>query len=376
MSSICDFGASAEEAVEDAVTSQATGAVSGANKVPVFDSEVYGKMTLTHNTLKELVKKETKTDGVCTMMAKVALGALTDSLVNWINSGFEGGPAFVTDFEGFMTNTADQIAGTFIKDQLGLGFLCEPFRVNIQLSLALKYTAKYAREARCTLTEVGRNIENAINNASIGVNASLTWDEWYDMTQKPQNNRYGAEMMAESELAFQIQTKTGTKKAVLDWGNGFKSLQGPDGKIRTPGKTISDSLSGSMKTNFDELGMADEVDKVVAALARYLVTSIIQKGVSGSSGSDSNSEMEKVRANLTTFSCSGIKPTSATACLNDTTGLTVETTWINVTRRTSCTETRKCEYFIPATASSTASSTASLDRESFIEDIVASSTSR
>lgn len=278
LSSICEFGSSVStDSVTGTATSKATGAIGSSGKVPVYDDAVYGKSTLIYNSLDKLVTKETKTDGICTTLAKVALGMLTDSIVNWIDSGFNGSPSFVSNFGNFLVNIADTTAGTFISDTLGAKFLCEPFKFNVRLNLALKYTGRYSTKARCTLSDMGKNIKNAISNASVSVNTSLTWDEWYDMTQNPQNNHFGAEIMAESELEASITTKSGQQVKLLDWGSGFKSAT-KNGSITTPGVTISNSLSGSIKSNYDELGMADEVDKVSAALLRMLVTNIIQKG--------------------------------------------------------------------------------------------------
>jgi len=46
--------------------------------------------------------------------AKGMLQSMTDSTVNWINSGFQGSPAFVQNPEQFFQKIGDNVAGNFI----------------------------------------------------------------------------------------------------------------------------------------------------------------------------------------------------------------------------------------------------------------------
>lgn len=55
-------------------------------------------------------------------VARIALNEITNSVVNWINSGFgadggpgSGGPGFVTNPERFFTQLADKTAGSLLK---------------------------------------------------------------------------------------------------------------------------------------------------------------------------------------------------------------------------------------------------------------------
>ena len=66
--------------------------------------------------------KEFTLDGIVAGLLKTALKSITRSILNWINSGFKGSPAFVTDLDGFLLDLADQTAGDFIYGTK-LGFL-------------------------------------------------------------------------------------------------------------------------------------------------------------------------------------------------------------------------------------------------------------
>ena len=54
-------------------------------------------------------------DCMARTVAKVAIQQMTVSIVNWINSGFNGKPSFVQNYQQFFNNVADQAAGEFIR---------------------------------------------------------------------------------------------------------------------------------------------------------------------------------------------------------------------------------------------------------------------
>ena len=80
-------------------------------------------------------------DLIVITIVKQLLQDVLDSTVDWINSGFEGNPAFVTDPEQFFTDIADGIAGEFIAGS-DLNFLCSPFQSQIRLSLQRNYAER------------------------------------------------------------------------------------------------------------------------------------------------------------------------------------------------------------------------------------------
>jgi len=137
------------------------------------------------------------------------------SVVNWVNSGFEGNPTFVTDFGGMLTDTADQAIGTFIEGS-DLGFLCNDFGFQVRLALALKYSQPFREQARCTLSQIGDNIST---------NGGRGWDNFLSVSTEPQNNVYGAYLIAESELAQRAANAVGIKEKRVAIGQGFLDFE-------------------------------------------------------------------------------------------------------------------------------------------------------
>lgn len=137
------------------------------------------------------------------------------SIVNWVNSGFQGNPTFITDFEGMLTDTADQAIGTFIEGS-DLGFLCNDFGFQIRIALALKYSQPFREQARCTLSDIGENIST---------NGGRGWDNLLAISTEPQNNVYGAYFIAETELAQRAAKAVGIKEKRVAIGQGFLDFE-------------------------------------------------------------------------------------------------------------------------------------------------------
>ena len=112
-----------------------------------------------------LVTKEAL-DGIAWQIAKQMVSSMTKSLVNWINSGFQGSPAFITDLNGFLLDALDTAAGEFIKSLGGIGeFICSPFKLDVQAALSINYAqARSGMPAgpsgpACKLSDIKNNIE-------------------------------------------------------------------------------------------------------------------------------------------------------------------------------------------------------------------------
>ena len=76
--------------------------------------------------------KEMGLDTVGWMLADRTIKRMTASTVKWINSGFRGSPAYVTDPQAYFLDIGDKVAGEFIENS-GLDFLCSPIKAKIKI---------------------------------------------------------------------------------------------------------------------------------------------------------------------------------------------------------------------------------------------------
>ena len=215
--------------------------VTGAPSGPCFD-QVTGKASLVQNTITarataKLNIKETL-DGLAWAVAKQMVSSLTQSMVEWINSGFQGSPAFVTDLGGFLKDALDNAAGEYIKSLGGIGeFICSPFKLDVQAALQVNYqnaqSGVPSGANSCKLTGIEDNIKNFLGGTT------QDWGQWVQVSSNPQNTPYGAYLEAESKLNVHLKNEAGKQLTLLDWASGWKSLQvceGPNGIVshKTP----------------------------------------------------------------------------------------------------------------------------------------------
>lgn len=296
--------------------------------------------------------------GIVTRIAKQLLHQMTISVVNWINRGFDGSPAFLTNPEAFFMDVGDQITGQFISETGVLSRLCTPFNLDVRLSLAIGQSQLLDKRYACTLSTVIDNAMNSRANISVGsspggatlgditsgnildntgqlsVNghsANATADflngefssggfpAFIALTSEPQNNPYGAWLMAKSDLDSQIEAKKNAINTDLNRGAGFMSwpkcetimtlskgntqnsfyASDPrytlktkaDGSTdvqvcttQTPGSIISSSLENQLGSSVRELEMANDINAIIDALFSQLVTKVLSGGLASASG--------------------------------------------------------------------------------------------
>lgn len=278
--------------------------------------------------------KELGLDAIGNTVAKMILRKITAQTVNWINSGFDGNPAFVTDPQRFFLNIADQTASQlFLSANSPLNQLCSPFKAEVRLALVKNYLYDNDQQFSCTFEKIGANFENFTRDFSQG-----GWDAWFVMTQENQNNPYGSYIEGQKLLTASIQTQTGKYQTQLANGRGFLSYErcrrdyvpepnvanrqctkygplvvgggeppclvyetaDPNGlgnndcpasekEVVTPGSVINEQLSTALGSPFAQLEAADEINEIVNALMVQLIEktfSSVQNGLRGLSRSN------------------------------------------------------------------------------------------
>lgn len=231
-----------------------TNAMTGVPNFTGFDPQSIMKYT-----------KDFVLDKLAYTIAKTFIQNMTADIVDWINSGYSGSPAFLDNPQGFFMDSADQVTGAFIAGSGPLSGLCGPFNLDLRLNLALAQTSDYARKRyRCTLSTVVNNAKNARVSASVGtdpngmtlgdmMNGNVTnnanaisvngvsiddtgaflsgdfgkggWPAFVALTSEPQNNPYSAYLDARMDLMNRQQQAAAEQRRDLDQGKGFLSFE-------------------------------------------------------------------------------------------------------------------------------------------------------
>lgn len=203
------------------------GGSGAANTVPVSDM-----LNAPNHFYQQL--KESGLDGIAVSMAKQLLHQMTMDVVNWINNGFEGSPAFLTNPENFLIDAADQVTGAFLANNGPLSLLCSPYSFDIRVNIALnKAGGGINRRYSCTLSKIIQNTKKAgvtVNGASIdgflgGDFHQGGWPAFMALTTVEQNNIYGAYLRSSADIDAKIDARKADINIDLTRGNGFMSWQ-------------------------------------------------------------------------------------------------------------------------------------------------------
>lgn len=218
-------------------------------------------------------------------LSAMILQAITAAIVDWINSGFQGSPAFVQSLENEFMNAANLTFESFLRSN-DLQFLCYP--QSIRISLITSYRSKFRQRAQCTITGVVSNLQGFMG----GDWSKGGWQGFVSLAQE-QNNPYAAKIMAQGELARRIATAVGIKDKKLQAGRLFKSFEicedvdvvedCPEAgapctgtrkqntcRIGTPGAVLESQLNKALGLGQDKLVVADALDEILTALLAQL----------------------------------------------------------------------------------------------------------
>lgn len=279
------------------------GALSG-REVPVDDKQT-----------NELAAKECLLDGLTTTLRQALITTITQNIVNWINSGFDGAPVFVTDLSAFLNEVADNTELDFILGD-ELGFLCSPFELDIRLALAVQ-RQPFQDRIECSLSDVSNNIQGFLE----GDFSKGGWPAWIQLHTDLSNSPVGAYFEASVELEGRKTEAVNEQLEVLRWGSGFFSQSqcfgaqsvkgtgseddqkldlssqsaceaaGGSWEIVTPGTQINSQLTQVLGSGFKQLELADEIDEIINALLAQLAQQLFTSadGLRGLSSSNSSS---------------------------------------------------------------------------------------
>lgn len=255
------------------------------------------------------------------VLKKRLLDMIVDQIVAWIQGG--GTPKFITDWQGFLLDAANAGVGDIVK-QLGLGFLCSPF--NLQIKLALSPIPKFSQRASCTLDKIVSNIENFYSDFRNG-----GWIA-YQTQWQPANNYYGSVLMAYDEALTEGARRKEAAKNEGTADQGFLSTKrcvqktfDDDGveigcakfEVTTPGKTIGDTLSKAVGSDIDYIVNARDLSAYIAAIADAAINRLVRAGVDGIRGvSTPSAPSGGFVAPGVTGPCAGLTGAALLACLN------------------------------------------------------------
>lgn len=257
------------------------------------------------------------------------LQTLQDEIVGWIQG--DGDPKFVTDFGGTLKDTTNAAIGDTIN-QLGLAKLCQTIPLP-RLQLNLQKQTPFQQQVSCTVDQIVQNLDNFRTNFTAG-----GWVGYQELL-KPQNNRWGTEVLIRDQVSKQTVEKQQAAQQDSQASQGFISITqclewrrnysdgaahtgedilseggigslsdipwdskylspkipppddttgrqvGPwhcaNNPITTPGTAIAEGLKKSTYSDFDYIVNSQDLTQFLAAIADAAINRLIKAGVEG-----------------------------------------------------------------------------------------------
>lgn len=261
-----------------------------------------------------------------------AIAAITKSTVNWINNGFNGSPAYVSDLKGTLLDAADQEAEKLFTQLKNNASIKSPFSDAVADDVRRNWYRSSSRDGFIIINPYTLNQVSSDDRAfQRGDFTKGGFQAWLTQTINPQNNWLGAKQIAESQLGVKVVGSSGTIRDEAQQSGGFLSWRKcdnevttgvdtskndsipifdengkPTGKtqpilgvisltpkktclsshIETPGSVIANKLNQSLGLGAESLVQAKEFDQIINALMAQLINKVVgSDGLAGLSRS-------------------------------------------------------------------------------------------
>ncbi|HEY0948393.1 MAG TPA: hypothetical protein VGE53_02835 [Candidatus Paceibacterota bacterium] len=251
------------------------------------------------------VTKEYILDTLAWEVANMAIESITASTVNWINSGFQGSPAFVTDLQQNLRGVDDAIAARFFEELSNQEIETTPFQDRVLDAVRLGYYLRTSPES--FYTRYPNTLSAVSDNPSAFLAGDFSqggWDAWFQTVMNPSNNPLSALDLINRELEDAVSSGTGTRLQELSWNRGFLQWCGDEisgeqdageqqtlalgqtdqcvgKKTRTPGVVIQEQLNQAVGSGMERLTVADDFNEIIGALLNQLALQVLGGGNGG-----------------------------------------------------------------------------------------------
>jgi hypothetical protein len=206
--------------------------------------------------------KELTLDGIAWNLGKELIQQIQADVLDWANSGFDGEPAFVTNYEEFFTNIADEtVAGLIYGSEFDL--ICAHVDISVRTAIARHYNNVVGRgdggptdpgtgERQC-LFEV--SVEGEVEAFLEGDFSQGSWDGWFELTIGSEADPVKAYLNEQFATYNRVADAQRLGELEIIAGGGFRSqkictpVEDPLGKVKErceivmPGSVARDTVS-------------------------------------------------------------------------------------------------------------------------------------
>ena len=206
-------------------------------------------------------------------LAKDQIVKITKSTMTWINSGLGGNPLYVSDMKSLLNQVENSVISTELSTfrdsqyaemyPYGRDFASAQIQTQRSMSDHLAGLQSTLFDS-LTIDDQGLNAADKLNSYAHNF-AEGGWNGWLSLTQNPQNNPLGFNMLATDQLAYQKESAVTNKKEEVAAGGGVQDkkecVQYGITKKAAEATTTATQAFGSLDANNEanaELGTATD----------------------------------------------------------------------------------------------------------------------
>jgi len=242
--------------------------------------------------------EQTYFDQVLTLVAvetgRTIIQSMTRSMVNWINSGYDGSPAFSQNLNRDLRQLGDAVASGFLSDIITAGFdsgFISPLAMDVVAGYYLMTSEDdmLAQRLRYTLADHTQNSVAYMRGS---------WPDgglsgWHALTFQCGNNPTCSSLVLRETLINRIDAHVKKQLADYNAGRGFLSWPGECKKekttlsdqkrcisadVLTPGSVVEQQLQQITGSDLSQLQLADSINEIIGAAVSQLVGQVLGPG--------------------------------------------------------------------------------------------------
>lgn len=199
-------------------------------------------------------------DSIAYCLANSVIQYTSEGTARWLNTGFEGNPAFVEDYGQLFQDTRDIATEQYIQE-LYASQACGTVDQNIASDLAKQQQYRGIVTQQCNPNfESSQDLSNVDNFVN-----------WF----YPTNNPIYRNMKAQAELDERRANAQATAQFELETTDGFFNQRDATGeKIIVPAKIFVEEANKKLAVPIEKLGMLDEIGEILQELFKAVVTQV------------------------------------------------------------------------------------------------------
>jgi len=226
--------------------------------------------------------KEACLDKVARVLAQKTLAQMTTKIGNWVNTGFDGNPAYVRDIESYLKTTRNQQIEKYLP---GLTSRSPIFGNAMRSIITKQVTGK-------TDGLLKKADDTPEAKAFLSFTKDFSDGGWSALLNND-NNPLSTLFMSSSELARSIDSQALNTREEINRNGGFLDLrtcvqyQGQNSAgqpictrygTTTPGSLISSQLEAITASPIRQAELADELNEAVGSFFDNLLNKLVSKG--------------------------------------------------------------------------------------------------